>query len=118
MTGDAREVTGSDPVATQIAGLPGAQELASVSGGQNVWSGISGNPPEFHFTAEHVGTTYGEFDGIRETMYIESGITPDAAAWRQGFQQGLLDAFLRCRPCCRGRAGSWPAGRPALIGQH
>jgi hypothetical protein len=30
-----------------------------------------------------VGTMYGEFNGI-----------PDAAAWREGFQQGLLDAFL------------------------
>jgi len=48
----------------------------------------------FDFTAENVGTTYGEFDGIRDTMYIETGITPDAAAWREGFQQGLLDAFL------------------------
>src|SRR5215467_8230305 len=87
-----------DPVAAQIAGLPGApagaREMASVSGGQNVWSGISGNPPVFDFTAEHVGTTYGEFDGIRETMYIESDVIPDAAAWREGFQQGLLDAFL------------------------
>ena len=87
-----------DPVATQIAGLPGAptgaREMASVSGGQNAWSGISGNPPVFDFTAENVGTTYGEFDGIRQTMYIDSGITPDAAAWREGFQQGLLDAFL------------------------
>jgi len=87
-----------DPVAAQIAGLPGAptgaREIASVSGGQNVWSGISGNPPVFDFTAEHVGSTYGEFNGIPETMYIESGITPDAAAWREGFQQGLLDAFL------------------------
>jgi hypothetical protein len=87
-----------DPVATQIAGLPGAptgaREMASVSGGQNVWSGISGNPPVFEFTAENVGTTYGEFDGIRQTMYIDSGIIPDAAAWREGFQQGLLGAFL------------------------
>jgi hypothetical protein len=87
-----------DPVAAQIAGLPGAptgaREMASVNGGQNVWSGISGNPPVFDFTAENVGTTYGEFAGIRETMYIDSGIVPDAAAWREGFQQGLLDAFL------------------------
>jgi hypothetical protein len=91
-----------DPVAAEIAGLPGApagaREMASMSGGQNVWSGISGNPPVFDFTAENVGTTYGEFDGIRETMYIETGITPDAAAWREGFQQGLLDAFLTGRP--------------------
>jgi hypothetical protein len=87
-----------DPVAAEIAGLPGApagaREVASMSGGQNVWSGISGNPPVFDFTAEHVGTTYGVFNGIRATMYIDSGIIPDAAAWREGFQQGLLDSFL------------------------
>jgi len=34
------------------------------------------------------------FNGIGATMYIESGIIPDAAAWREGFQQGLLDSFL------------------------
>jgi len=87
-----------DPVAAEIAGLPGApagaREVASMSGGQNVWSGISGNPPVFDFTAEHVGTAYGMFNGIRATMYIDSGVIPDAAAWREGFQQGLLDSFL------------------------
>ena len=87
-----------DPVAAEIAGLPGApagaREVASMSGGQNAWSGISGNPPVFDFTAEHVGTTYGMFNGIRATMYIDSGVVPDAAAWREGFQQGLLDSFL------------------------
>jgi hypothetical protein len=87
-----------DPVAAEIAGLPGApvgaREVASVSGGQNIWSGISGNPPVFDFASEHVGTTVGMFDGISSTMYIDSGIIPDAAAWREGFQQGLLDSFL------------------------
>jgi hypothetical protein len=87
-----------DPVAAEIAGLPGApagaREVASMSGGQNVWSGISGNPPVFDFAAEHVGTTVGMFNGISSTMYIDSGIIPDAAAWREGFQQGLLDSFL------------------------
>ncbi len=88
-----------DPVAAEIAGLPGApagaREVASMSGGQSVWSGISGNPPVFDFAAEHVGTTAGMFDGINSTMYIDSGIIPDAAAWREGFQQGLLDSFLK-----------------------
>jgi len=76
-----------DPVAAEIAGLPGApvsaKEVASVSGGQDVQSGISGNPPVFEFTAEHVGTYFGQFLGI-----------PDPVGWREGFQQGLLDAFL------------------------
>jgi hypothetical protein len=87
-----------DPVAAEIAGLPGApvraEEAASVRGGNEVQSGISGNPPVFEFTADHVGNLFGEFYGIPETSYIESGISPDAAAWREGFQQGLLDAFL------------------------
>jgi hypothetical protein len=75
------------PVAAEIAGLPGAparaEEVASVSDGNRVMRGISGNPPVFDFTAEHVGTTFGEFYGF-----------PDPAGWRDGFQQGLLDAFL------------------------
>jgi hypothetical protein len=87
-----------DPVAAEIAGLPGApvsaQEVASVSGGNEVQSGISGNPPVFDFTAQHVGTLFGEFIGIPETSYIESSAIPDAAMWREGFRQGLLDAFL------------------------
>ena len=48
-----------DPVAAEIAGLPGApvraEEVASVSGGLAVMGGTSGNPPVFQFTAEHVG---------------------------------------------------------------
>jgi hypothetical protein len=76
-----------DPVAAEIAGLPsapaGAKEVASMSGGQIVRSGISGNPPVFEFTAERVGPFFGQFYGI-----------PDPAVWREGFQQGLLDAFL------------------------
>jgi hypothetical protein len=87
-----------DPVAAEIAGLPGgparAEEVASESGGKTVMSGIPGNPPVFEFTAERVGTMFGEFFGI-----------PDAAVWRAGFQQGLLDAFLaeRSQPAA-GRA--------------
>ncbi len=80
-------VAALDPVAAEIAGLPGAParaaEVASISGGKPVMSGISGNPPVFEFTAEQVGPMFGEFLGI-----------PDAAAWRSAFQQGLLDAFL------------------------
>jgi len=79
------------PVAAEIAGLPGAParaaEVASVSGGKNVQSGISGSPRVFEFTAEQVGPMFGGFFGI-----------PDAATWREGFQQGLLDAFLTGRP--------------------
>jgi hypothetical protein len=80
-----------DPVAAEIAGLPGAptraEEVASVSGGQDVQSGISGHPPVFEFTAERVGSMFGQFYGI-----------PDPVGWREGFQQGLLDAFLTGRP--------------------
>jgi hypothetical protein len=75
-----------DPVAAEIAGLPGAPvraaEVASISGGNQVQSGISGNPPVFEFTAEHVGNMFGEFLGY------------DLVAWREFFQQGLLGAFL------------------------
>jgi hypothetical protein len=93
--------TALDPVAAEIAGLPGApvraEEVASVSGGVEVQSGISGNPPVFQFTAEHVGTLFGAFRGIG-----------NAAAWRQPFQQGLLDAFLE--------GPSHPAHLPAPLG--
>ena len=75
-----------DPVAAEIAGLPGApvraEELASTSGGAPVMSGIAGNPPVFVFTAEHVGNMFGEFNGY------------DPVGWHGGFQAGLLDAFL------------------------
>jgi hypothetical protein len=75
-----------DPVAAEIAGLPGApvaaRQLPSQVGGQEVFSGITGNPPVFEFTADHVGAYFGLFLGF------------DPAGWRDGFQQGLLDAFL------------------------
>jgi hypothetical protein len=61
----------------------GTPQVASVSGGQDVQSGISGNPPAFEFTAERVGIYFGQFLAI-----------PDPVGWREGFQQGLLDAFL------------------------
>jgi hypothetical protein len=83
---------GFDPVAAEITGLPGApagaKEVASVSGGQDVQSGMSVNPPVFVFTAEHVGTMFGQFLGNYR----------DPVGWREGFQQGLLDAFLTGRP--------------------
>ncbi len=83
--------TAFDPVAAEIAGLPGApagaKEVASVSGRQDVQSGTSVSPPVFEFTAEHVGPMFGQFNGI-----------PDPAGWALGFQQGLLDAFLTGRP--------------------
>ena len=89
-----------DPVAAEIAGLPGAsaraEEVASVSGGNPVMSGSSGNPPVFEFTAEHVGPLLGAFGGIRD------------AGWREGFQQGLLDTFLT--------GPSQPAAGPAPLG--
>ena len=87
-----------EPVAAEIAGLPGApagaREVASVSGGQDVQSGTSVSPPVFEFTAEHVGAMFGQFNGI-----------PDPAGWASGFRQGLLDAFLTGRPP---HAGSVP----------
>jgi hypothetical protein len=91
------------PVAAEIAGLPGApagaREVASVTGGQDVQSGISANPPVFEFTAEHVGTMFGQFYGFRGGL----------GAWDEGFQQGLLDAFLTGRPPHAGPA-------PILLG--
>jgi len=59
-----------------------------VSGGQDVQSGISVNPAVFEFTAEHVGSMFGQFYGIHG----------DPVGWGEGFQQGLLDAFLTGRP--------------------
>jgi hypothetical protein len=75
-----------DPVAAEIAGLPGApvaaRERPSQVGGQEVTSGIAGNPPMFEYTADHVGAYFGLFGGF------------DPAGWQAGFQEGLLDAFL------------------------
>jgi hypothetical protein len=75
-----------DPVAAEIAGLPGApvaaREAASQVNGQEVLSGISGNPPVFVYTADHVGAYFGLFFGF------------DPQGWQEGFQEGLLDAFL------------------------
>jgi hypothetical protein len=91
------------PVAAEIAGLPGApagaREIASVDRGQVTMSGITGTPPGFDFTADHVGGGFGDFYGL--------GIGETVQEWGQGFQQGMLDAFL---------AGSPPhAGGPAVV---
>ena len=86
------------PVAAEIAGLPGApvaaRELPSQVGGQVLTSGISGNPPVFEYTADHVGAYFGLFGGF------------DPVGWQQGFQEGLLDAFLEAP------APSWAVERP------
>lgn len=76
-----------DPVAAEIAGLPGAparaEEMVSINGGKTVMAGISGNPPVFEFTTDHVDTV----DTLLDGFYNLPG-------WRTGFPQGLLDAFL------------------------
>jgi hypothetical protein len=76
-----------DPVAAEIAGLPGAptraEQVASMGGGEIQESHIAGNPPVFEFNAERVGDLVGPFRGLGGT-----------ATWRQGFQQGLLDSFV------------------------
>jgi hypothetical protein len=51
----------------------------------------------FQFTAEHVGTMFGDFNGI-----------PDAAMWRQAFGQALLGAFLEAP--AQQAASAQPAG--------
>jgi len=76
-----------DPLGAEIAGLPGAPvraiEVASVSGGKEVQSGISGNPPVFKYTAERVGNLFGVFYGL-----------PNPAAWASEFRYGVIEAFL------------------------
>jgi hypothetical protein len=75
-----------DPVAAEIAGLPGApvaaREAPSQVNGQEVTSGTAGSPPVFVFTADHVGAYFGLFFGF------------DPQGWKERFQEGLLDAFL------------------------
>ena len=73
-----------DPVAAEIAGLPGAPARAEEVDSRNGWkAGISGNPPVFEFNTDHVDTVNTWLDGVSSL-----------AAWRTGFPQGLLDAFL------------------------
>ena len=90
-----------NPVAAEIAGLPGApvraREIASVAGGQAIMSGITGTPPVFDFTADHVGSVFGDFYGL--------GTGETVQAWGQLFQQGMLDAFLAGSPPQAGEIG-------------
>jgi len=101
---DLKEVAAAlKPVIAEIAGLPGApvgaSEVASISGGQTVTSGMAGHPPVFTFTADRVGLMFGQFLGM-----------PDPAAWRAGFQMGLLDAFLTSQPGAGHPAGPTRSG--------
>jgi hypothetical protein len=99
-----------DPVAAEIAGLPGApvaaRELASQVNGQEVTSGISGNPPVFVYTADHVGAYFGLFLGF------------DPQGWQAGFQEGLLDAFLEAPPPAAPVSGQWSGPAPLDAAQQ
>jgi len=54
--------------------------VASVSGGQDVQSGISVNPAVFEFTAEHVGSMFGQFYGIHgDPVGVGRGVPAGAA---------------------------------------
>ena len=76
-----------DPVAAELAGLPGAparaEEVPSLHDGRTVMAHISGSPPVFEFSTEHVDSVDTWPDGA-----------DDLAGWRTGFPQGMLDAFL------------------------
>jgi hypothetical protein len=82
---------GLDPVAAEIAGLPGApvraEQVASAGTGLVGFepSYIAGNPPVFEYSGEQVGDLFGGFMGIPAGA---------GAFWRAAFQQGLLDSFL------------------------
>jgi hypothetical protein len=56
----------------------------------------------FEFSADYVGPTFGSFYGIR-----------DASAWREGFQEGLLNALIE-RPSQHHNVLR-PAGLGALL---
>jgi hypothetical protein len=70
------------PVAAEVAGLPGApagaREVAPIQR-----AGIAGTPPVFE---------YNPFPGAMFNASATSAAS--LAAWREGFQQGLLDAFI------------------------
>jgi hypothetical protein len=78
-----------NPVAAEIAGLPGApfgaREVAS--NGPVAPNSVVGNPPMFTFTSENVGDLIGTFRGNP----AGTGADP---IWRQAFQQGLIDALV------------------------
>jgi hypothetical protein len=98
-----------DPVAAEIAGLPGApvraEQVASVGTGPGGFepSYIAGNPAVFDYNGEQVGDLFGGFRGI------PAGAGP---FWRAAFQQGLLDSFLAepPHPAAAARTGLAPLG--------
>ena len=98
-----------DPVAAEIAGLPGApvraEQVASTGTRPSGYgpSHTAGNPPVFQYSGEQVGDLFGLFWGI------PAGDWPD---WRAGFQQGLLDPFLTepPHPPAAARTGPAPLG--------
>lgn len=84
------------PVAAEIAGLPGAPVRADqVPAGNGVWDtqgmrfagmptpGVSGTPPVYHYISDN---------GIAPFWGSPAGM--DNAGWRAGFQQGFLTAYL------------------------
>jgi hypothetical protein len=95
-----------DPVAAEIAGLPGApvraEQVASVGTGPVGFepSYIAGNPPVFEYNGEQVGDLFGGFRGIPAGA---------GAFWRAAFQQGLLDSFLAEPPPAAVAAQTGPA---------
>ena len=97
---------GLDPVAAEIAGLPGApvraEQVASAGTGPGGFepSYIAGNPPVFEYNGEQVGDLFGGFMGIPAGA---------GAFWRAAFQQGLLDSFLAEPPHSAAAARTGPA---------
>ena len=95
-----------DPVAAEIAGLPGApvraEQVASVGTGLSGYepSYIAGNPPVFEYNGEQVGDLFGGFRGIPAGA---------GAFWRAAFQQGLLDSFLAGSPHSAAAVRTGPA---------
>jgi hypothetical protein len=95
-----------DPVAAEIAGLPGAPARAEQVASAGTWprgygpSHPAGNPPVLEYSGEEVGDLFGVFWGI------PAGAGPD---WRAGFQQGLLDPFLTEPPQSAAAARTGPA---------
>jgi hypothetical protein len=94
-----------DPVAAEIAGLPGAPVRAEQVASVGAWPGgygpshTAGNPPVLEYSGERVGDLFGLFWGIPARAW------PD---WRAGFQQGLLDSFLAEPPHSAAAARTGP----------
>jgi hypothetical protein len=74
-----------DPVAGEIAGLPGAPARAEqVANGDPFYGDvITGTPPVYEFTVT--------------PNWVSSAVV-SGAVWRVGFQQGLLDEFFGVQP--------------------